>query len=110
MKIYLAGPLGFSEAARDYHTQTIVPAIVALGHEVLDPWTLTDLNKIRAVNQLPYGPKKRRAWRRLNAEIGTNNKHAIDAANAVFAVLDGVDVERGTAAEIGYAYALESQS
>jgi nucleoside 2-deoxyribosyltransferase len=106
MKIYLAGPLGFSEAGREYHSQTIVPAITALGHEVLDPWALTDSNKIRAVGQLPYGPKKQKAWRKLNAEIGANNKNAIDAANAVFAVLDGVDVDSGTAAEIGYAYAL----
>jgi nucleoside 2-deoxyribosyltransferase len=106
MKIYLAGPLGFSEAGREYHSRTIIPAITALGHQVLDPWALTDSNKIRTVSQLPYGLKKRKAWRRLNAEIGVNNKNAIDAANAVFAVLDGVDVDSGTAAEIGYAYAL----
>jgi hypothetical protein len=36
MKIYLAGPLGFSEAGRDYR-RTIVPAITALGHGVFEP-------------------------------------------------------------------------
>jgi nucleoside 2-deoxyribosyltransferase len=106
MKIYLAGPLGFSEAGRDYHSRTIIPAVTALGHAVLDPWVLTDLRKIRRVSQLPYGAKKQKAWRQLNAEMAANNKNAIYASDAVFAVLDGADVDSGTAAEIGYAYAL----
>jgi nucleoside 2-deoxyribosyltransferase len=110
MKIYLAGPLGFSEAGRDYHGRTIVPAITALGHDVLDPWALTDPNKIRKISRLPYGLKKQKAWPQLNAQIGATNKNAIDAANAVFAVLDGVDVDSGTAAEIGYLTRLESES
>lgn len=37
MKIYLAGPLGFSEAGRSYQDGTLVPAIKRLGYEVLDP-------------------------------------------------------------------------
>ena len=38
-------------------------------------------------------------------EIGHNNRTAIDKSNVVFAILDGTDVDSGTAAEIGYAFA-----
>jgi nucleoside 2-deoxyribosyltransferase len=105
MKIYLAGPLGFSEAGRSFHDGTIVPALRSLGHEVLDPWRLTDRSKVEAVLSLPYGEEKRDAWRKLNFEIGGNNCAAIERCDAVFVVLDGTDVDSGSAAEIGYAFA-----
>jgi len=38
-------------------------------------------------------------------ELGRLNREAIDAADGVFAILDGVDVDSGTAAEVGYAFA-----
>ena len=105
MKIYLAGPLGFSEAGRVFHNTMLVPAIEALGHRVLDPWALADAKKIAKVTAMAYGAKKRDAWAKLNREIGAGNTRAIDKADAVFAVLDGVDIDSGTAAEIGYAFA-----
>jgi nucleoside 2-deoxyribosyltransferase len=37
--------------------------------------------------------------------MGGANRAAIDAARGVVAVLDGADVDSGTAAEIGYAFA-----
>jgi nucleoside 2-deoxyribosyltransferase len=105
MRIYLAGPLGFSEAGRHFHNGVLVPRLVGLGHTVLDPWELTDKNRIQQVARLPYGTAKCHAWRKINTEIGTNNRNAIDACDAVLAILDGVDVDSGTAAEIGYAFA-----
>jgi nucleoside 2-deoxyribosyltransferase len=105
MRIYTAGPLGFSEAGRAFHQSMILPALRQLGHEPLDPWTLTDQAKIDAVLKLPYGSERRDAWRRLNVEIGGNNRAAIDQCDAVFVVLDGVDVDSGSAAEVGYAFA-----
>lgn len=105
MKIYLASPLGFSQVGRDFYYRRLVPEIVRLGYDVLDPWKLTDQAKIDAVIAMPYGQAKRDAWRALNVEIGGNNRAAMDRCDAVFAVLDGVDVDSGTAAEIGYAFA-----
>ena len=105
MKIYLAGPLGFSEAGRFYQESMLLPTLGRTGHELLDPWKLTDQNKIDAIVAMPYGPAKRNAWRSLNSEIGRNNRLAIDRSDIVFAILDGVDVDSGTAAEIGYACA-----
>jgi nucleoside 2-deoxyribosyltransferase len=106
VKLYLASPLGFSEAGRAFHENVLVPLLRGLGHEVLDPWRLTDTARIDGVAAMPCGIEKRDAWRQLNAEIGRNNMEAIDRADAVLAVLDGVDVDSGTAAEIGYAFAL----
>jgi nucleoside 2-deoxyribosyltransferase len=105
MKIYLAGPLGFSEAGRDFHYRVLIPELERAGHEVLDPWTLTDPGMVEAVLNLPFGLERRAAWRGLNPEIGRNNHAALDRCEAVVAVLDGVDVDSGTAAEIGYAFA-----
>ena len=105
IKIYSAGPLGFSEAGRAFHETHIVAELQRLGHDVLDPWKLTDAAKIAAVMSLPYGQERREQWSRLNMEIGRTNAEAIDACDVVLAVLDGVDVDSGTAAEIGYAYA-----
>ena len=105
IRVYLASPLGFSEAGRHFYTTILVPHVRALGYEVLDPWTLTDARKIQAAQSMTYGPAKREAWRTLNLEMGATNRAAIDAAQAVVAVLDGTDVDSGTAAEIGYAFA-----
>ncbi|MDQ3524492.1 MAG: nucleoside 2-deoxyribosyltransferase, partial [Chloroflexota bacterium] len=41
----------------------------------------------------------------INQQIGRLNREAIDYCDALFAVLDGVDVDSGTASEIGYAFA-----
>jgi len=105
LKIYLAGPLGFSEAGRVFHNDHVVPALRMLGHEVLDPFALTDARKVARVSRMPFGAKRRDAWAKLNVEIGGRNRRAIDESDMVFAILDGVDVDSGTAAEIGYAFA-----
>jgi nucleoside 2-deoxyribosyltransferase len=105
MKIYLAGPLGFSDVGRSYQYTVLIPALSRVGHELLDPWKLTDQHKIDAIVAMPYGAARRDAWRDLNIEIGRNNQFAIDRSDIVFAILDGVDVDSGTASEIGYAYA-----
>lgn len=105
MKIYLAGPLGFSEAGRSYQYGTLIPALTRLGFEVIDPWKLTDQNKIDAVAAMPYGPARRDAWRALDVEIGGSNRAGIDRSDLIVAVLDGSDVDSGTAAEIGYGFA-----
>jgi nucleoside 2-deoxyribosyltransferase len=104
MKIYMASPLGFSEAGRDFY-KGLLRKIKRLDYTPIDPWTLTAKTKIDRVQKMPYGAKKRDAWRKLNVEIGGNNRAGIDRADMVFAVLDGVDIDSGTAAEIGYAFA-----
>ncbi|HLH88084.1 MAG TPA: nucleoside 2-deoxyribosyltransferase [Xanthobacteraceae bacterium] len=113
MKIYLAGPLGFSEAGRAFHEKAVVPTIRRLGHIGLDPWSATNplgiepglAAEVAAVTKMPFGEGRRDAWRKLNLRIGAKNQGLIDGCDLVFAVLDGADVDSGTAAEIGYAFA-----
>jgi nucleoside 2-deoxyribosyltransferase len=77
------------------------------GFKVIDPWVLTDQTKIDKVLALPYGAGKRDAWAALNKEIGANNRAGIDRADLIVAVLDGPDVDSGTASEIGFGAALK---
>jgi hypothetical protein len=54
MKIYMASPLGFSEVGRGFYNGTLIPEVIRLGFEVIDPWRLTDQAKIDAVLNMPY--------------------------------------------------------
>ena len=103
---YLASPLGFSEVGRSFYERTLLPLVKEMGFEALDPWSLTPEALIRPVLALPYGEEKRARWQRLNQVIGQNNAEAIRRCDVVIAVLDGTDVDSGTASEIGYAAAL----
>jgi nucleoside 2-deoxyribosyltransferase len=105
-KVYVAGPLGFSEVGRYFYYSELLPLIEEVGFEVIDPWVLTSKKLIDAAAAKPYGPKQRQAWRGLNPVIAANNTEGIQRADLLVAVLDGTDVDSGTAAEIGYAAAL----
>ena len=101
--IYLAGPLGFSEAGRLFHG--VLAKKLSKRYKVIDPFKLTKKSKIQAILKLPRLDEQRDAWRQLNPQIGRGNQKAIDSCDVVLANLDGQDVDSGTAAEIGYAFA-----
>ena len=103
-RVYAAGPLGVSPATRRFHDEVLVPALAARGFEVLDPWA--GGGAIEAALAVVDGDARRAALRAANAEVAEANASMISACDAVFAVLDGTDVDSGTAAEIGYACAL----
>lgn len=104
--VYLAGPLGFSEVGRAFHQNVIIPLVQEVGFDIRDPWALTPIALIAPVIEMPYGPDKKKAWSRLNLVIGKNNVLAIEESDLIIAILDGTDVDSGTAGEIGYASAL----
>lgn len=104
-RIYLAGPLGFSEAGRLFHQQVVIPSLQQRGFELLDPWTLNEGPELSAALALTDLNLQRQHWQQLNPSIGRINTEAIDRCDWVVANLDGVDVDSGTAAEIGYAFA-----
>lgn len=104
--IYLASPFGFSEAGRNFQYEKLIPTLHSLGFEIIDPWKLIDQSKIRHVAEMPLGEERKEAWAKLDGEIGRENQAALTACQFVVAILDGVDVDSGTAAEIGYAFAL----
>lgn len=86
-RIYVASPLGFTEPTRRYYKDHLVPLLVDAGFDVLDPWSDTEVVD---------GP---------SLSHGEKNLRLLESAHGVLAILDGVDVDSGTAAEIGFAAA-----
>lgn len=104
--VYLAGPLGFSETGRVFHNHILVPMLEEIGFKVLDPWVLTPQGFANSALKLPSGKARKERWQEVNRIIGRNNANAIEESDIIVAVLDGVDVDSGTASEIGYGVAL----
>ena len=103
--VYVASPLGFTVPTRLFYEHTLLPAITERGAVVLDPW-LTSAAQFEQALGLPAGPERDAALKTANRDAGAANERMIRDSTAVFAVLDGVDVDSGTAAEIGFAAAL----
>ena len=93
--VYVASPLGFDAAGRLYYAQQVLPALAGAGLEALDPWAQGLAAASEDVEDL----------RALNERIGAGNVALLERAAGVLAVLDGVDVDSGTASEIGWAAA-----
>ena len=107
-KVYVASPLGFTPAGRRYNGEEVKPALVAAGLEVVDPWVLApDVDAaLAAALARPDGPERRGALTAVDRDIGEANARLIHGADGMLAVLDGTDVDSGTASEIGFASAL----
>lgn len=103
-RIYIAGPLGFSELGR-MAQKILCDHVAAAGFIPVDPFALAPAEQIQRINALSSLDSQRDAWKDLSFHIGHLNSQAIEACDAVVAVLDGPDVDSGTAAEIGYAHA-----
>ncbi len=77
--VYVASPLGFTEPTMTFYRQVLLGRLMAANFECLDPWT--------------------------GEGGGENNEKLLNRADGVFAVLDGADIDSGTAAEVGWAAA-----
>ncbi len=108
-KLYLAGPLGFSEAGVYFQDKELVPSLEKAGFQVINPWKLTDAKLFAQVQALPPGDSRKDAWRKLNEQIGRNNATALQSSDIVLAILDGSDVDSGTASEVGAAFSLHKR-
>jgi nucleoside 2-deoxyribosyltransferase len=83
----------------------LLPAVRAAGLEPLDPWAVSpDIQRVFALDR--NDPERALRLPDTNRTVGRLNAEMIRAANGVLAILDGEDVDSGTAAEIGYAAAL----
>jgi nucleoside 2-deoxyribosyltransferase len=96
--LYLASPLGFDAAGRHYYAEQVLPAVVAAGFAVADPWDAAHLVDL-PIDAATEGASA------TNRLIGQRNADLIDGCDGVLAFLDGVDVDSGTASEIGFACA-----
>ncbi len=77
--VYVASGLGFSATTTRFYYETLLPKLEANGLSFFDPWS--------------------------HGGGGAANEELLTMAAGVFAVLDGADVDSGTAAEIGWAAA-----
>ena len=103
--IYVASPLGFTDAGRAYSDEVLLPAIRAAGFEPLDPWSVEpEILRVFALGR--DDPERKQLLADTNRRVGRQNAEMIRRANGMLAILDGEDVDSGTAAEVGYAAAL----
>ncbi len=91
MRIYQAGPL-FSEAERNWHRE-LRSRLVHAGYLVTWPYELFTPQEIQYWGEA--APRK----------IMEACRDALDGCDVVVALLDGTQVDDGTAWEIGYAHA-----
>lgn len=104
--VYLASPLGFSPETRPY-LDRIKERLAGLGCEVFDPWDQGEFAAdIERASTIDGCREKRAAFARIAAGIGALNEAGIRGADVVIGVLDGAEVDSGTAGEIGFAAAL----
>lgn len=101
-RVYVASPLGFTPAGAAWSDEVLLPALRQAGLEPLDPWA-GDAGA--ALGRLLASGADAGALRRADDLVGAANVELIRSAAGVLAVLDGTDVDSGTAAEIGCASA-----
>ena len=104
--VYLASPLGFSPETRPY-LERIKERLRDLGCNVFDPWEQTQFAAAIAQAQTlcDYG-ERAAAFAAIAVGIDQVNEEGIRGAEIVLAVLDGTEVDSGTASELGFAAAL----
>lgn len=106
--VYVASPYGFSPATRDYYERVLLPAIRSGGWQPHDPWADPDGSVAArfAMAEALIGSARRQALTEINRKLGATNEQMIRGSHALLAILDGPDVDSGTAAEIGFAAAI----
>ena len=98
-RCYLASPLGFTEAGRDYYHRVYLPALAGVV-EPVDPWSLTTEDEVGAAQAAGRA-------REMSLEIGGRNIEAIRSSEMLIAYLEGQEPDAGTVAELGFAAGLD---
>jgi nucleoside 2-deoxyribosyltransferase len=94
LRCYVASPLGFSEAGRTYYEGVLLPALQAVVVPV-DPWS----SDVQGDDLYAAGAGEQAADIRA---IGRRNAEALESCRLLVAVLDGQEVDSGTASEVGF--------
>lgn len=103
--VYLAGPSGFTEPGLAWHNNVLIPAVLQAGLVPMDPWgNQSAIHEV--LTTMDFGAERRDALRVANLEQGRYDLSLVRGSRAILAVLDGCDVDSGTALEIGYGFAL----
>lgn len=103
--VYLASPLGFATSTRDFMSEIVRALSDAV--EINNPWDDHRFDDAFAeITRLGSFRERVDRLHAINHQLGQGNEERIRDCDALIAVLDGADVDSGTAAEIGFAYAL----
>ena len=75
---------------------------------VLDPWTLAEplAAELERAKEISDEAHRRRELHRISMAIARQNHERLIEADGLLAVLDGPDVDSGTASEVGCAFGL----
>ena len=106
---YLANPYGFNQHGREA-LKKIIPILENVGLKVLEPFeessTSPLLEKVicleNDISSLQSDLDVARC--QFYTEVGKRNIELMDKADCMIALLDGADVDSGTASEVGYFY------
>lgn len=103
-RVYIASPLGFAASTNAFMHDLVarLERVVAVENPWDDLRFVDDFAEIATLES--YDDRVSRLGK-INHEIGKTNAERIDKSDGMLAILDGVDVDSGTASEIGYAYA-----
>lgn len=77
-----------------------------MGCTVLDPWDQKFQAPIEEASAIKDWPARVTVFKEIAARIGKVNEEMIKTCDMVLGVLDGLEVDSGTASEIGFAVAL----
>jgi nucleoside 2-deoxyribosyltransferase len=105
--VYVASPLGFAASTRGYLVE-VLAAVRGNGLACLDPWDDPHGEIAQAFGEaasVADADARSAALAAVDDAVGRRNAELLVEADGVLAILDGVDVDSGTAAEIGYAAA-----
>jgi len=102
--VYLASPLGFAHSTASFMSQVVDTLSTHLN--ILNPWDDKRFDtEIAGMFAEDSFSRRTARLQEINHELARTNAENIDQADGLIAILDGVDVDSGTAAEIGYAFA-----
>jgi nucleoside 2-deoxyribosyltransferase len=105
LKVYLASPLGFSPEWKSYRDK-IKRRLTELGCTVLDPWDPKFHKVIAEATAIQDWSARIAAFKEIARQIGKANEEMIRSCDIVLGVLDGPELDSGTASEIGFAVGL----
>src|SRR2546430_17278885 len=110
-RIYLASPLGFTEAGRYFLRSQLIPVLQKTGHTIVDPWSISaDLAaKLQLALANSNLSQVSASLRSINQEICRRNENALRECDTMIAVLDGQEVDSGVGAEAGVGHGLGAQ-
>jgi nucleoside 2-deoxyribosyltransferase len=104
--LYLASPLGFSPENAAY-IDRIKRQVSSRGFDIFDPWEQGQFaTAIEAASEQTVYLDRVAAFRKVASQIGACNEEGIRKAEVVLAVVDGAEIDSGTASEVGFASAL----